>query len=81
MNAPAQDLMGDDFNLVQGRPAARDLAGNRRLQQLISLALHVERGSAQGFAPIVVDRDGRLGFWLRQCPSRRSEATSSAPVV
>ena len=57
MNAPAQDLLGDDFNLVQGRPAARDPASNRRLQQLVSFALHAERGSAQAFAPIVVDRD------------------------
>ena len=24
MNAPAQDLLGDDFNLIKGRPAARD---------------------------------------------------------
>ncbi len=57
MNAPAQDLLSDDFNLVQGRPAARDRASNRRLQQLLSFALHAERGSAQAFAPIVVDRD------------------------
>jgi DNA-binding CsgD family transcriptional regulator len=57
MNAPAQDLLGDDFNLIQGRPATHDPASNRRLQQLVSVALHAERGSAQAFAPIVVDRD------------------------
>ena len=57
MNAPAQDLLGDDFNLIQGRPAAHDPASNRRLQQLVSVALHSERGSAQAFAPIVVDGD------------------------
>ena len=57
MNAPAQDLFGADFNLVQGRPAARDPASNRRLQQLVSFVLHSERGSAQAFEPIVVDRD------------------------
>jgi DNA-binding CsgD family transcriptional regulator len=57
MNAPAQDLLSRDFNLTQGRPAARDAASNRRLQQLVSLALHAERNSAQPFAPIVVDRD------------------------
>ena len=57
MNAPAQDLLGDDFNLVQGRPAARDPASNRRLQQLVSFVLHAERGGAQAYAPIVVDRD------------------------
>src|ERR1700722_6522219 len=34
VNAPAQDLLGDDFNLVHGRPAARDPASNRRLPQL-----------------------------------------------
>src|ERR1700722_7764435 len=57
MNAPAQDLLGDDFNLVQGRPAAHDSASNRRLQQLVSFALHAERGGPQSYAPIVVDRD------------------------
>jgi DNA-binding CsgD family transcriptional regulator len=57
MNLPAQNLLGADFNLVRGRPAAHDPASNRRLQQLISFALHAERGSAQAFAPIVVDRD------------------------
>jgi DNA-binding CsgD family transcriptional regulator len=57
VNAPPQDLLGDDFNLVQGRPAARDPASNRRLLQLISVVLRVERGSAQAFAPIVVDRE------------------------
>jgi DNA-binding CsgD family transcriptional regulator len=57
MNLHAQDLLGDDFNLVRGRPAARDPASNRRLQQLVSFALHAERGGAQPCAPIVVDRD------------------------
>jgi len=57
MNQPAQNLLGDDFNLLRGRPAARDPASNRRLQQLISFALHAERGSAHAFPPIVVDRD------------------------
>jgi DNA-binding CsgD family transcriptional regulator len=57
MNTPAQDLFGADFDLVQGRPAARDPVSNRRLQQLVSVVLHSERGSAQSFAPIVVDRD------------------------
>jgi DNA-binding CsgD family transcriptional regulator len=57
VNAPAQDLLGDDFHLVQGRPAARDPASNRRLQQLVSFVLHAERGGAQALAPIVVDRD------------------------
>jgi DNA-binding CsgD family transcriptional regulator len=57
MNLPAQDLLGDDFNLVRGRPAATDPASNRRLQQLVSSALHAERGRAQPYAPIVVDRD------------------------
>jgi hypothetical protein len=57
VSAAAQDLLGDDFNLVQDRPAARDPASNRRLQELVSFALCAERGSAQAFAPIVVDRD------------------------
>jgi DNA-binding CsgD family transcriptional regulator len=57
MNLPAQNLLGADFNLVRGRPAAHDPASNRRLQALVSFALHAERGSAQAFAPVVVDRD------------------------
>jgi DNA-binding CsgD family transcriptional regulator len=57
VNAPAQNLLGDDFNLVQGHPAARDPASNRRLQQLVSFALHTERGGPQSYAPIVVDRN------------------------
>jgi DNA-binding CsgD family transcriptional regulator len=57
MNLPAQNLLGADFNLVRGRPAAHDPASNRRLQELVSVALHAERGSPQAFAPIVVDRD------------------------
>jgi PAS domain-containing protein len=35
MNQPAQNLLGEDFNLVRGRPAAHYPASNRRLQQLI----------------------------------------------
>ena len=57
INAPAQDLLGDDFNLVQGRPTARDRASNRRLQLLVSSALHTAPGGAQSYAPIVVHRD------------------------
>lgn len=57
MNLPAQDLLGDDFNLIRGRPVARDPASNRQLQQLVSVALYAERGSAQPHASIVVDRD------------------------
>jgi DNA-binding CsgD family transcriptional regulator len=57
MNSPAQNLLGADFNLVRGRLAAHDPASNRRLQQLISSALHTAPGGAQSYAPIVVDRD------------------------
>ncbi len=57
MNQPAQNLLGGDFNLVRGRPAAHDPASNRRLQQLVSSALHTAPGGAQSYAPIVVDRD------------------------
>jgi DNA-binding CsgD family transcriptional regulator len=57
MNAPAQDLLGNDFNLIQGRPAARDPANNRRLQHLVSSALHTAPGGPQSYAPIVVDRN------------------------
>jgi DNA-binding CsgD family transcriptional regulator len=57
MNLPAQNLLGADFNLVRGRPAAHDPASNRRLQQLVSSALHTAPGGAQCYAPVVVDRD------------------------
>jgi hypothetical protein len=57
MNLSAQNLLGADFNLAPGRPAAHDPASNRRLQQLISSALHAKRDSAQPYAPTVVDRD------------------------
>jgi DNA-binding CsgD family transcriptional regulator len=57
MNLPAQNLLGADFNLVRGRPAAHDPASNRRLQQLVSSVLHTAPGGAQAYAPIVVDRD------------------------
>jgi DNA-binding CsgD family transcriptional regulator len=57
MNLPAQNLLGGDFNLVRGRPAAHDPASNRRLQQLVSSALHTAPGGARAYAPVVVDRD------------------------
>ena len=53
----AQDLLGDDFNLVRGRPVAHDPASNRRLQQLASSALHAEARDAQPYRPVVIDRD------------------------
>ena len=56
MTLPAQDLLGDDFNLIHGRPIAHDARSNRRLQYLVSLALNAGRGSAQPYAPIVVYR-------------------------
>jgi DNA-binding CsgD family transcriptional regulator len=57
MNLPAQNLLGADFNLFRGRPAAHDPGSNRRLQQLISSALHTAPGGAQSYAPILIDRD------------------------
>ena len=57
MNLPAQTLLGADFNLVRGRPTAHDPASNRRMQQLVSAALHTGPGGAQSYPPIVVDRD------------------------
>ena len=57
MNLPAQDLLGDDFNLLKGRPVAHDPASNRRLQQLVSSALlQADRSGAQPYAPVVIDR-------------------------
>ncbi len=57
INLPAQNLLGANFHLARGRPTAYDPASNRRLQQLVSFALHAEHGSVQPYAPIVVDRD------------------------
>ena len=51
MNLPAQNLLGEDFNLVRGRPAAHDPASNRRLQHLVSSALHTAPGGARAYAP------------------------------
>jgi DNA-binding CsgD family transcriptional regulator len=57
LNLSAQDLLGDDFNLVRGRPVAHDPASNRRLQQLASSALHAEARDARPYRPVVIDRD------------------------
>jgi DNA-binding CsgD family transcriptional regulator len=57
MNLPAEDLLGADFNLVHGRPTAHDAASNRRMQRLVSFALHAAPGNAPTYAPIVIDRD------------------------
>jgi DNA-binding CsgD family transcriptional regulator len=68
MNLPAQNLLGADFNLVRGRLAARDPASNRRLQQLVSFALHAGAGSAQRYAPIVIHRDGAPWLLVETMP-------------
>jgi DNA-binding CsgD family transcriptional regulator len=68
MNLPAQNLLGVDFNLVRGRPAAHDPASNRRLQQLVSSALHTAPGGAQSYAPIVVDRDEAPWLFVEAMP-------------
>ena len=68
MNLPAQNLLGADFDLVRGRPAAHDPASNRRLQQLVSSALHTAPGGAQSYAPVVVDRDGAPWLLVEAMP-------------
>jgi DNA-binding CsgD family transcriptional regulator len=83
MNLPAQNLLGANFNLVRGRPTAHDPASNRRLQQLVSFALHAERGSAQAFPPIVVDRDEAPWLLLEAMPVTAfgSDLFSSGRVI
>jgi DNA-binding CsgD family transcriptional regulator len=59
MNALAEDLLGEDFNLVRGLPAARDASSNRALRKLVAAAASQPRG---GEVPlhgrIVINRDG-----------------------
>jgi DNA-binding CsgD family transcriptional regulator len=68
MNRPAETLLGADFNLVQGRPAAHDPASNRRLQGLIALALHTPHCAAPRYAPIVVNRDETPWLYVEAMP-------------
>jgi DNA-binding CsgD family transcriptional regulator len=53
LNSQAEKLLGDDFSLVRGRPAARLPADDKRLQRLVSNALHIER-DASGSRPSIV---------------------------
>lgn len=63
LNASAEQLLGDDFNLVHGRPAAHAPASNRRLQELVARTLRTERTSSGSRAsttlslPVVIARD------------------------
>jgi DNA-binding CsgD family transcriptional regulator len=83
MNLPAQNLLGGNFNLVRGRPTAHDPASNRRLQQLVSFALHAERSNPQAFPPIVVDRDEAPWFLVEAMPVTAfgSDLFSSGRVI
>ena len=56
LNRLAENLLGDDFSLHFGRPATRDPASNRRLQQLISSILVAERGCVPALNQVVIDR-------------------------
>ena len=80
MNLPAQNLLGADFNLIRGRPAAHDPASNRRLQELVSFALHAPPAALRPTRRPSSIVTKRLGFWSRRCRSRRSAAICS-PLV
>jgi DNA-binding CsgD family transcriptional regulator len=58
LNSSAQVLLGSDFNLCQGRPAANDHASNRRLQQLLATVLRVRNGASLAPDPVVIDCGG-----------------------
>jgi DNA-binding CsgD family transcriptional regulator len=56
LNGPAQKLLGEDFNILAGRPVARDRASNSRLQRLLASALVAERGNEASCEPAVIAR-------------------------
>src|SRR5207249_7955515 len=56
LNGPAQKLLGDDFNVLAGRPVARDRASNHHLQRLVASALAAERGRETPCEPAVIAR-------------------------
>ena len=83
MNQPAQNLLGADFNLVRGRPAAQDPASNRRLQRLVSFALQAVPGGPQSYTPIVVDRDEAPWLFVEAMPVTKfgNDLFSSGRVI
>ena len=62
LNRSAQELLGNDFNILAGRPVARDRASNDRLQRLVTSALVAERGRGTSCEPAVIAR--AEGPWL-----------------
>jgi len=54
LNHPAEQLLGEDFNLRAGRPVARDPASDRRLQRFIAAALAAECSEALPSEPAVI---------------------------
>jgi DNA-binding CsgD family transcriptional regulator len=56
LNRRAENLLGDDFYLVCGRPAAGDCASNRRLHQLVASILEMPRGVVPQHNRVVIDR-------------------------
>ena len=56
LNGPAQKLLGDDFNILAGRPVARDRASNQCLQRLVASALPAKRGMEASCEPAVIAR-------------------------
>lgn len=56
LNGPAHKLLGDDFNILAGRPVARDRASNQRLQRLVASALAAKCGTETSCEPAVIAR-------------------------
>jgi DNA-binding CsgD family transcriptional regulator len=56
LNRPAQELLGDDFSILAGRPIARDRASNNRLQRLVTSGLAAECGRETSCKPAVIAR-------------------------
>ena len=68
VNPAAETLLCDDFNLLQGRPTARDWAANRRLQSLIAAALAAGTDTSDAPEPVVVPRDGAPWLLVETMP-------------
>jgi DNA-binding CsgD family transcriptional regulator len=68
LNQLAGDLLGDDFHLAAGRPAAGDPASNRRLQQLVSSILRTAWGCVPVSDQVVIDREGTPWLHVQAMP-------------
>jgi DNA-binding CsgD family transcriptional regulator len=68
LNELAGNLIGDDFHLVAGRPAAGDPASNRRLRQLLASILHTRWGCVPESDQVVIDRGGMPWLHVQAIP-------------